>query len=129
MDEWLDEHGLSFAQYEETFQGTTSEKQEPQALPQSEEVLAPTVDIPLLERPIDYCKFCAHTYNSLVAAEIETVGDLTQMRRIDIENLCNLGQKSVVEVEEWLTAHNLSLSENIPGPYVNTRHRKKRTRK
>ena len=129
LDKWLDEHGLAFAQSEEISQGTKSEKQEPQALPQSKEVLAPTVDIPLLERPIDYCKFCARTYNSLVAAEIETVGDLTQMRRIDIQNLRNLGQKSVVEVEEWLTAHNLSLKENIPGPYVNTRRHKKRTRK
>lgn len=129
LDEWLDEHGLAFAQYEDETQETKSEKQELQELPQTEEVFAPTIDVPVLERPIDYCKFCARTYNGLIAAEIETIGDLTQMRPIDIQNLRNLGQKSVMEVEEWLKAHNLSLAENIPGKYVETRRRKKRSRK
>lgn len=129
LDEWLDEHGLAFAQYEDEVQETKSEKQESQELPQTEEVFTPTIDVPLLERPIDYCKFCARTYNSLIAAEIETIGDLTQMRPIDIQNLRNLGQKSVTEVEEWLKAHNLSLAENIPGKYVENRRRKKRSRK
>ena len=129
LDEWLDEHGLAFAQYEDETQEIKSEKQESQELPQTEEVFTPTIDVPLLERPIDYCKFCARTYNSLIAAEIETIGDLTQMRPIDIQNLRNLGQKSVAEVEEWLKAHNLSLAENIPGKYVENRRRKKRSRK
>ena len=129
LDEWLDEHGLAFAQYEDEVQETKSEKQESQELPQTEEVFTPTIDVPLLERPIDYCKFCARTYNGLIAAEIETIGDLTQMRPIDIQNLRNLGQKSVTEVEEWLKAHNLSLAENIPGKYVENRRRKKRSRK
>lgn len=129
LDEWLDEHGLAFAQYEDETQETKSEKQELQELPQTEEVFAPTIDVPVLERPIDYCKFCARTYNGLIAAEIETIGDLTQMRPIDIQNLRNLGQKSVMEVEEWLKANNLSLAENIPGKYVETRRRKKRSRK
>ena len=129
LDEWLDEHGLAFAQYEDETQEIKSEKQESQELPQTEEVFAPTIDVPLLERPIDYCKFCARTYNGLIAAEIETIGDLTQMRPIDIQNLRNLGQKSVTEVEEWLKAHNLSLAENIPGKYVENRRRKKRSRK
>lgn len=129
LDEWLDEHGLAFAQYEDETQETKSEKQELQELLQTEEVFTPTIDVPLLERPIDYCKFCARTYNGLIAAEIETIGDLTQMRPIDIQNLRNLGQKSVMEVEEWLKAHNLSLAENIPGKYVETRRRKKRSRK
>ena len=129
LDEWLDEHGLAFAQYEDETQEIKSEKQESQELPQTEEVFTPTIDVPLLERPIDYCKFCARTYNGLIAAEIETIGDLTQMRPIDIQNLRNLGQKSVTEVEEWLKAHNLSLAENIPGKYVENRRRKKRSRK
>ena len=129
LDEWLDEHGLAFAQYEDETQEIKSEKQESQELPQTEEVFTPTIDVPLLERPIDYCKFCARTYNGLIAAEIETIGDLTQMRPIDIQNLRNLGQKSVAEVEEWLKAHNLSLAENIPGKYVENRRRKKRSRK
>ena len=129
LDEWLDEHGLAFAQYEDDTQEPKSEKQESQELLQTEEVFTPTIDLPLLERPIDYCKFCARTYNGLIAAEIETIGDLTQMRPIDIQNLRNLGQKSVMEVEEWLKAHNLSLAENIPGKYVETRRRKKRSRK
>ena len=129
LDEWLDEHGLAFAQYEDETQEIKSEKQESQELLQTEEVFTPTIDVPLLERPIDYCKFCARTYNGLIAAEIETIGDLTQMRPIDIQNLRNLGQKSVTEVEEWLKAHNLSLAENIPGKYVENRRRKKRSRK
>ena len=129
LDEWLDEHGLAFAQYEDETQEIKSKKQESQELLQTEEVFTQTIDVPLLERPIDYCKFCARTYNGLIAAEIETIGDLTQMRPIDIQNLRNLGQKSVTEVEEWLKAHNLSLAENIPGKYVETRRRKKRSRK
>ena len=129
LDEWLDENGLAFAQYEDETQEIKSEKQESQELLQTEEVFTPTIDVPLLERPIDYCKFCARTYNGLIAAEIETIGDLTQMRPIDIQNLRNLGQKSVTEVEEWLKAHNLSLAENIPGKYVENRRRKKRSRK
>ena len=129
LDEWLDEHGLAFAQYEDETQEIKSKKQESQELLQTEEVFTQTIDVPLLDRPIDYCKFCARTYNGLIAAEIETIGDLTQMRPIDIQNLRNLGQKSVTEVEEWLKAHNLSLAENIPGKYVETRRRKKRSRK
>ena len=129
LDEWLDEHGLAFAQYEDETQEIKSEKQESQELLQTEEVFTPTIDVPLLERPIDYCKFCARTYNGLIAAEIETIGDLTQMRPIDIQNLRNLGQKSVTEVEEWLKAHNLSLAENVPGKYVEKRRRKKCSRK
>lgn len=81
------------------------------------------------DKSIDYCQFSVRTYNALIAAKVDTVGDLLQMRRIDLQNIRNFGPKSVTEVEEWMTAHNLSLKENIPGPYVNTRHRKNRTRK
>ena len=129
LDEWLADHRLAFAQYEEPTQEPKEDISASSEQSQNEEVYAPTIDIPLLERPIDYCKFTARTHNGLVSAEIEVVGDLLQMRRIDLQNIHNFGPKSVTEVEEWMTAHNLSLKENIHGPYVNSKRRKKRTRK
>lgn len=130
IKEWLAEHKLAFAQYDENnAQESKDEMSSPLEQPQNKEVYTPTINTPLLERPIDYCNFSTRTHKGLIAAEIEVVGDLQQMRHIDLQNIRNFGPKSVAEVEEWMTEHNLSLKEHIPSPYVNKKHSKKRSGK
>lgn len=107
----------------------TQKQQEQRTQAKEPEKVSHEAAILLTDKIIDRCAFTTRTHNGLISAEIRTIGDLTTLRRIDLQNIRNFGPKSVSEVEEWLTAHNLSLAENIPGKYVETHQRRKHSRK
>lgn len=65
---------------------------------------------PIEEWPISKCHFPIRTQKGLATAEIETVGDLLQLREIDLLNIPNFGKKSLCDVKAWLYDKGLSLS-------------------
>lgn len=56
---------------------------------------------------IDSCKFSTHTLNALHQANIDTIFDLIDHQRHDIELIPNLGKKSLNEIDLWLETHGL----------------------
>ena len=52
--------------------------------------------------------FTVRTCNFLNAAEIKTVGDLVRLNKRDIPKFRNIGQKTVIELEEFLSKRGLN---------------------
>ena len=63
----------------------------------------------LLMTPVCECGFSVRVDNGLKAADIETVRDLLKWKRSELLKLRNFGKKSFTEIDEWLTANNLTL--------------------
>ena len=70
-----------------------------------------TTNNSILMMPIRDIDFSTRTWNALVTAEIETIGDLVKCRRDDLLKYRNFGKKSLAEIEDWLEAHGLALAE------------------
>lgn len=68
-------------------------------------------DNPILKKPIDSCVFGKNTtkiQNSL-RGTIVTIGDLVNCTPRDLLCFRNFGKGCLIEVEEYLASHNLSL--------------------
>lgn len=57
--------------------------------------------------------FTVRTCNFLNTAEIKTIGDLVRMNKRDIPKYRNIGQKTVVELEEFLSKRGLKFGMTI----------------
>lgn len=56
----------------------------------------------ILDKKIKDCGFSLRTKNCLVSADIETVGDLVDYKKVDLLRLRNFGKKSLQEIEYFL---------------------------
>lgn len=56
----------------------------------------------ILDKKIKDCEISLRTKNCLVAADIETVGELVDYKKIDLLRLRNFGKKSLQEIEYFL---------------------------
>lgn len=64
-------------------------------------------NVDLLFGSIENCSFTTHTINALKKAKIETIYDLIDHPRRDIEIIPHLGKKSLNEIDLWLEIHGL----------------------
>ena len=64
----------------------------------------------LLEQPIEILGLSSRPFNCLKSAQIKTLKDLVSKQEEEIISLRNLGKKSVDEIKEKLSEHNLSFN-------------------
>ena len=67
--------------------------------------------IELYATPLNKIGFTQRTLNCLKAAEIETIGDLVEWRKIDLLKFRNFGKKSLQELNDFLESKNLKLKD------------------
>lgn len=56
-------------------------------------------------------EFSVRLLNCFFSAEIETIRDITNLRKQDILKFRNFGKKSYAELQDWLYQHGLSMKE------------------
>jgi len=86
-----------------------------QAAPVLEEQPAEEEFDPLLLRPVDDLELTVRSANCLKAENIYYIGDLVQRTEVDLLKTPNLGKKSLNEIKDVLTVHNLSLGMLLDG--------------
>lgn len=72
---------------------------------------------PILLRPVDDLELTVRSANCLKAENIHFIGDLVQRAEVELLKTPNLGKKSLNEIKQVLSSHNLSLGmrlENWP---------------
>ncbi|MBU2567601.1 MAG: DNA-directed RNA polymerase subunit alpha [Elusimicrobia bacterium] len=62
----------------------------------------------LLDQPIEILGLSSRPFNCLKSAQIKTLKDLVSKQEDEVVNLRNLGEKSVDEIKEKLSEHNLT---------------------
>ena len=67
--------------------------------------------IELYATPLNEIGFTQRTLNCLKAAEIETIGDLVEWRKIDLLKFRNFGKKSLQELNDFLESKNLKFKD------------------
>lgn len=67
----------------------------------------------LLSRKTEELDLSVRTRNVLRANGIDTILDLCRLRKIDWLNFRNGGKKSLAELDDFLTYHNLTWGMNI----------------
>lgn len=66
----------------------------------------------ILNKKIVDCELTVRTKNALIQSNIHTIGDLVLKSEFDLIRLNkNIGKKTLKEIQDFLTAHNLSLKE------------------
>lgn len=66
----------------------------------------------ILNKKIDDCELTVRTKNALIQSDICTIGDLVLKSEFDLLRLNkNIGKKTLKEIQDFLTASNLSLKE------------------
>ena len=73
-----------------------------------------TVDLKDLIQPIDDLNLSARSFNSLDRANIKFLGELVLMSAVEVENIKNLGKKSLEEVSEKLGSLGYPINETLP---------------
>jgi len=73
-----------------------------------------TVDLKELIQTIDELNLSARSFNSLDRANIKYLGELVLMSAIEVENIKNLGKKSLEEVSEKLESLGFPITETLP---------------
>lgn len=68
---------------------------------------------PLFSRPVDDLELTVRSANCLKAESIFYIGDLVQRSENDLLKTPNLGKKSLTEIKNVLSAHNLSLGMRL----------------
>lgn len=71
-------------------------------------------NIDLLLEPISTIHFSTRTERGLQFAKINTILDLVQCKRSFIKGARCIGQKSMDEIDQWMTAHNLTFEMTLP---------------
>jgi DNA-directed RNA polymerase subunit alpha len=66
----------------------------------------------LFSVPIEELELSARSHNCLKSADIHTVGELSQLKRDDLNTLPNFGKKSLDEVTKVMAWRGLFLSHN-----------------
>ena len=67
----------------------------------------------LLSQPIEILGLSSRPFNSLKNAKLDTVGDLVKKTESELAVVRNLGKKSVDEIKDKLTEHNLTLGMQL----------------
>lgn len=66
----------------------------------------------ILNKKIADCELTVRTKNALIQSNIHTIGDLVLKSEFDLLRLNkNIGKKTLKEIQDFLTAYNLSLRE------------------
>lgn len=66
----------------------------------------------VLNKKIADCELTVRTKNALIQSNIHTIGDLVLKSEFDLLRLNkNIGKKTLKEIQDFLTAYNLSLRE------------------
>jgi DNA-directed RNA polymerase subunit alpha len=68
---------------------------------------------PIFMRPVDDLELTVRSANCLKAESIFYIGDLVQRTETDLLKTPNLGKKSLTEIKNVLSAHNLSLGTRL----------------
>lgn len=68
---------------------------------------------PILSRNIDEFCLSVRTSNCLSYVGIHTVGDLVKYQRSDLRKLRNFGERSLNEIEDFLTEHGLTFGMKV----------------
>jgi DNA-directed RNA polymerase subunit alpha len=79
-----------------------------------EQVEEETVDLKDLIQSIDELNLSARSFNSLDRANIKYLGELVLMSAVEVENIKNLGKKSLEEVSEKLGSLGYPINETLP---------------
>lgn len=77
------------------------------------EVIEESVIDPVLLRPVDDLELTVRSANCLKAENINTIGDLVRRTEVELLKTPNLGKKSLNEIKEVLSSHNLELGMDI----------------
>jgi len=72
------------------------------------------VDLKELIQSIDELNLSARSFNSLDRANIKYLGELVLMSEVEVENIKNLGKKSLEEVSEKLNGLGFPISKSLP---------------
>ncbi len=83
-----------------------------------------TVDLKDLILTIDELNLSARSFNSLDRANIKFLGELVLMSAIEVENIKNLGKKSLEEVSEKLDSLGFPINESLPENVASALRRK-----
>jgi DNA-directed RNA polymerase subunit alpha len=67
----------------------------------------------LLSQKVDELDLSVRTRNILEANGIDTILDLCRLQKTDFLKFRNAGKKSLMELEDFLTAHNLTWEMNV----------------
>jgi DNA-directed RNA polymerase subunit alpha len=92
-----------------------------QEVRQEKKIEKPQLD-PILLRPVDDLELTVRSANCLKAENIYYIGDLVQRAESELLKTPNLGKKSLNEIKNILSQHNLFLGmaiENWPPPFLN----------
>ena len=79
-----------------------------------EQVEEEAVDLKDLIQTIDELNLSARSFNSLDRANIKYLGELVLMSAVEVENIKNLGKKSLEEVSEKLASLGYPINETLP---------------
>ena len=74
---------------------------------------APAVFNEMLDRPISVYQLSVRTLNRLKAADINTLRELVRLTQMELLKYGNFGKKSLTELDDFLTAHNLTWGMNV----------------
>lgn len=66
----------------------------------------------ILDVAVKMCPFSTRAYNALRALNVETVRDIVKLSRNDIRMLRGVGNKTVVEIEEFLEEYGLEFKKH-----------------
>ena len=94
-------------------------KMEPKPIPTNEEEQAGTREqLPpemkaLLSQKVEELDLSVRTRNILKANGIDTILDICRMKKTDCLNFRNGGKKALTELDDFLTAHNLTWGMNV----------------
>jgi len=73
-----------------------------------------TIDLQELIQKIDDLNLSARSFNSLDRANIKFLGELVLMSEVEVQNIKNLGKKSLEEVSDKLASLGYPITETLP---------------